>query len=77
MHDLESDARLVRRIAHDTLGPGAEPKRAARDRRKVALLTILARASRGETPTPAEEAEYTAAHAAWWDLARTDRARQV
>jgi hypothetical protein len=57
--------RTVRRIAHSTLGAGAEPKRAARRARTEALGRLTAAAQRGE---PAEalatlEAEFRAADA--------------
>jgi hypothetical protein len=59
--------RTVRRIAHSTLGAGAEPKRAARRARAEALGRLTAADQRGD---PAEavaalEAEFHAADAAF------------
>jgi hypothetical protein len=63
--DLARDAATVRRIAHDNLGPGADAKRAARERRKAAILTCMAATSRGERPTSEQLAEEAAAMAAY------------
>jgi hypothetical protein len=62
---LEQDIATVRRIARDTLGRGADGKRAARARRTAALGAIAAATSAGLAPIPDQEAEYAAAHAAW------------
>jgi hypothetical protein len=60
----DDDIRTVKRIAHLTLGAGADPLRQAREARRVAILTMMGACSRGE-PCDELQAEYERADAAF------------